>query len=108
REARAQAEREFKEIVARMEAQRARKARRLARKRRQLVIRVVVGIVVLGGLVAFGRVSWEGRSRWKAVNEALDKLSAPYSVYGLKPPAAKSATGDRIELNVPPGSCLIA
>jgi len=108
REARAKAEREFKEIVARMEAQRARKARRLARKRRQLVIRTVVGIVVLGGLVAFGRVSWEGRSRWKSVNEALDKLSAPYLAYGMKPPAAKSATGNRIELGVAPGSCLIA
>ena len=108
REARAQAEREYQEIVARMEANRARKARRLARKRRQLVLRTVVGVVAIGALVAFGRVSLEGRARWKAVNEALDKMAAPYLAKGMKTPATKLATGNRVELNVPPGSCLIA
>lgn len=108
REARAQAEREFREIAERMEAQRARKARRLARRRRRLLIRTVVGIVVVLALVVFGRVGLSGRARWKSVNESLDQLSAPYLAYGLKAPPTKRATGNRIELTVPPGSCLIA
>jgi len=108
REARAQAEREFKEIVARMEAQRARKARRLARKRRRTVVRTVIGIVALGALAGFAHVSWQARARWKAVNDSLDKLTAPYLRYGMKSPPTKMATGDRVELSVPPGSCLIA
>lgn len=108
REARAQAEAEFKEIVARMEAHRARKTRRLARRKRRLVLRVGLGVAAVGVAVVLGKVGMDGRGRWKAVSDALDTLAAPYLSYGMKSPATKRATGNRIELTVPQGSCLIA
>lgn len=108
REARAQAEREFKVIVERMEAHKARKARRTARKRRQLALRIAVGVVAVGALAALGKAGLSGRARWTSVNDSLDRLAAPYLARGLKAAPTKRATGNRIEASVAPGSCLIA
>lgn len=108
REARADAEKKFKEIADRVAARRARAAKEQAQRRTRIAVRIGIGVALLGVVAYAVRIGAARRARWSVVDGALDALAAPYVAHGMRALRPALATENRVEITVAPGECFVA